>query len=208
MEILKHHLKKHGEAIWNSANGRDSAVVEAVQEDNKGYGNSTTIAFNVVDEETAKQVLLSLCETVASRLRSDGMKAEVVSVTIKDCELQSVSHQTVLKAPTNITSELYFHSCRLFDELWDGAPIRLLGVRTSRVSREESGRQLSLFDHTDYDKLEKMDQAVDEIRKQPIENMAGGHPEGKLPAPEVSAAEGLSQNWKQKETEGTDKQDE
>ncbi|MCB5521142.1 hypothetical protein LIP81_21980, partial [Erysipelatoclostridium ramosum] len=56
-------------------------------------------------------------------------------------------------------------ACRLFDELWDGAPIRLLGVRTSRVSREESGRQLSLFDHTDYDKLEKMDQAVDEIRK-------------------------------------------
>ena len=42
----------------------------------------------MVDEDTAKQVLLSLCETVASRLRSDGMKAEVVSVTIKDYELQ------------------------------------------------------------------------------------------------------------------------
>lgn len=219
VEILRHHLKKHGEAIWNSANGRDSAVVESVQEDNKGYGNSTTIAFNVVDEETAKQVLLSLCETVASRLRSDGMKAEVVSVTIKDHELQSVSHQMVLKAPTNITSELYHQACRLFDELWDGAPIRLLGVRTSRVSREESGRQLSLFDHTDYDKLEKMDQAVDEIRKkfgtgaimrasflkQPIENMAGGHPEGRLPAPEVSAAEGLSQNWKQNQNVEKDK---
>ena len=74
-------------------------------------------------------MLLSLCETVASRLRSDGMKAEVVSVTIKDYELQSVSHQTVLRAPTNITSELYLQACRLFDELWDGAPIRLLGVR-------------------------------------------------------------------------------
>ena len=37
--------------------------------------------------------------------------------------------------------------------------------------------------------------------KQPIENMAGGHPEGKLPAPEISAAEGITQNWEKKEKE-------
>lgn len=165
VEILKHHLKKQGESIWNFANGRDSSMVEPVSEGNKGYGNSTTIAFDVTDEATAKMVLLSLCETVASRLRGDDKKAEVVSVSIKDFELKTVSHQCVMPAPTNITAEIYGAVCRLFDELWDGAPIRLLGVQTSKVSKEEYGRQMSLFDNTDYEKLEKIDKAVDTIRK-------------------------------------------
>ena len=194
VEILKHHLKKHGEVIWKFANGLDSSLVEPVPEGNKAYGNSTTIAFDVTDEDTAKMVLLSLCETVASRLRKDGQRAEVLSVSIKNFQLKTVSHQKVMAAPTNITGEIYREVCRLFDELWDGTPIRLLGVCTSRVSREEKGRQMSLFDHTDYEKMEKLDHAVDEIRKKfgsdavmrasfldnkKVENMAGGHPDNK-----------------------------
>lgn len=165
VEILKHHLKKHGEIIWEFANGKGLSVVESVAENNKNYGNSTTISFDVTDEGTAKMVLLSLCETVAYRLRKDDMKAEVLSVSIKDFELKTVSHQCVMPAPTNITSELHMIACQLFDELWDGTPIRLLGVSTSKVSKEAGGRQMNLFDDTDYDKLEKMDQAVDKIRK-------------------------------------------
>lgn len=165
VEILKYHMKKQGESIWNFANGRDSSLVESVSEGNKGYGNSTTIAFDVTDESTAKMILLSLCETVASRLRKDEKKAEVVAVSIKNFELKTVSHQRVMACATNITAEIYDTVCRLFDELWDGAPIRLLGVQASRVSQEDSGRQMNLFDHTDYEKMEKMDQAVDAIRK-------------------------------------------
>lgn len=194
VEILKHHLKKQGESIWNFANGRDASLVEGTVQENKGYGNSTTIAFDVTDEVTAKMVLLSLCETVASRLRKDDTKAEVVSVSIRDYELKTVSHQRVMAAPTNLTDELYQTVCVLFDELWDGSPIRHLGVHTSRVSREERGRQMSLFDNTDYEKMEKMDQAVDAIRKKfgndaimrasfldnkKVENMTGGHPDGR-----------------------------
>ena len=194
VEILKNHLKKQGESIWNFANGRDASLVESDAHGNKGYSNSTTIAFDVTEESTAKMVLLSLCETVASRLRKDEARAEVVSVSIRDFEMKTVSHQKVMQAPTNLTGEIYEAVCQLFDELWDGTPIRLLGVYTSKVSREERGRQLSLFDTTDYEKMEKMDQAVDKIRKKfgsnsimrasfldnsRVENMAGGHPDGR-----------------------------
>ena len=77
-------FKKQGESIWNFANGRDTSLVESESQGNKGYGNSTTIAFDVTDEGTAKMVLLSLCETVAARLRKDDVKAEVVSVSVRD----------------------------------------------------------------------------------------------------------------------------
>ena len=187
-DVLRHHLKKYGEVIWNFANGRDMSVVEAVPEDNKGYGNSTTIAFDVTDGGTARMILLSLAETVSARLRRDSIRAELVSVAIKDFELNTVSHQMMLPSSTNITAEIHQAACRLFDELWDGTPIRHLGIHTGKLSKDDAARQISLFDHTDYEKLEKMDQAVEEIRKkfgtdavmrasflrQPVEHMAGG----------------------------------
>ncbi len=162
--ILISNLKKQGEAIWRFANGMDMSVVETEPEANKGYGNSTTIAFDVADEGTAKMVLLSLAEKVAGRIREDGVVAESVSVTIKDFMLQKSSHQMMLPSKTNITSEIHDAACRLFDDMWDGTPIRLLGIQVGKVSKEAATRQISLFDDTDYEKLEAVDKAVDKIR--------------------------------------------
>lgn len=53
----------------------------------------------------------------------------------------------------------------MFDQLWDGTPIRHMGVHTGRVVRGGAGRQLSLFDKVDYEKLEKLDSCVDSIRE-------------------------------------------
>lgn len=163
VEVLRANLKKHGEIIWNFANGRDASLVEEEPQENKGYGNSTTIAFDVTDRETACQVLLSLTETVAARLRKHGKKAELVSVSIRDTHMHTVSHQMILPSATDITSELYLAVRKLFDELWNGEPIRHLGVYTGRLGDGE-GRQLSLFDRTDYGKLERLDAALDRIR--------------------------------------------
>lgn len=163
--VLRCHLKKHGEILWHFANGRDPSPVMAEPEENKGYGNSTTIAFDVTDRDTASLVLLSLAECVARRLRKDEMRAEVVAVGIRFSDLSYASHQCVLPSPTNITHELYQAVVRLLDEFWDGTPIRHLGIHTSRVRKQEQCRQMQLFDHTDYDKLERLDQAVDAIRQ-------------------------------------------
>lgn len=164
IEILRSNLKKQGEAIWRFANGKDMSMVETEPEENKGYGNSTTIPFDVSDESTAKMVLLSLAEKVAGRIRADGVVAESVSVTIKDFNLQKCSHQMMLNSQTNLTSEIHEAACQLFDELWDGTPIRLLGIQVGKVSRESASRQINLFDNTDYEKLEAVDKAVDSIR--------------------------------------------
>lgn len=165
IDMLRSVLKKHGEVIWNFANGRDVAIVEKEPVDNKGYGNSTTISFDVTDEQTAKMVLLSLAETVGRRLRRDGVRIEVVAISIRFYDLSYVSHQSVLKTATNITKEIHETACKLFDELWDGTPIRHLGVHTGRVVKEDTGRQLALFDDTDYEKLERLDRAIDSIRE-------------------------------------------
>ena len=165
INILRSLLKKHGEVIWNFANGRDVSIVEPQPPDLKGYGNSTTIPFDVTDAPTAKLVLLSLAETIGKRLRKDHARIDTVSVSIRFYDLQSVSHQRVLAAPTNITKEIHAAAVKLFDELWNGVPIRHLGIHTARVSKEGAIRQLSFFDQTDYEKLEKLDRAIDQIRE-------------------------------------------
>lgn len=92
------------------------------------------------------------------------MRVSVVSVGIRDYNLRYYGHQITLKTPTNITLEIYEAACRAFDESWDGIPIRHLGVHTSHVSYDSS-RQATLFDTTDYEKLERLDKAVDSLRK-------------------------------------------
>lgn len=188
VEILKRHMKKQGELIWNFANGRDFSLVEAVPPPNKGYGNSTTIPVDVTSASQASLVLLALAETVGARLRKDGKKAEVLSVSIKDYLFQTASHQCRLPAPTNITEELHRHACSLFLKLWDGLPIRHLGIHTGRIQDENAMRQMELFDTRDYGKLERLDRAVDTIRRRygmdavkravflesPIDHMSGG----------------------------------
>ncbi len=69
-----------------------------------------------------------------------------------------------MPAATNITSELYHYACTLFDETWDGCPIRLLGVSSSKLTKERS-RQLNILDNDFYLRQGKMEHTVDEIRK-------------------------------------------
>lgn len=163
LSIIKSHFGKHGEVIWSFANGIDFSAVEPVPPPNKGYGNSTTIAFDVTDAQIAKLVLLSLAETVSARLRVDNVKIKVVSVGIRDYNLGYYSHQKKLKTATNITREIYESACQVFDESWNKIPIRHLGIHTSQVVTEDT-RQLNFFDTFNYEKLEKLDKTIDEIR--------------------------------------------
>lgn len=164
-EILKMHLKKHGEIIWSFANGYDFSVVQSSPPVQKGYGNSTTIAFDVTDASTARLVLLALSETVAARLRDNKVQAEIISVGIKSCDFSYASRQMVLPNATDITKEIHQYACRLFDQLWDGrTAIRHLGIHTNRLNSTGTSRQLSLFDTTDYSKLRKADRTIDRIR--------------------------------------------
>ncbi len=164
--FLKGILKKHGEVLWAFANGLDVSLVEAEKPDNKGYGNSMTVPFDVCDSSTAHMVLLSLCETVGMRLRKDDVKVSVIAVAIKNFALQTTRHQKTLFTATNQTNEIFQFTARIFDEMWDGyTPIRQLGVHTSRVISADLDRQLNLFTMDSYEKQEKLDHAIDSIRK-------------------------------------------
>ena len=127
-------------------------------------------------------------------MRADQVKIEVVTVGIRYSDRSEgssfpfQSHQRKLDTSTNVTLEIYKAACELFLELWNGCPVRHLGIHTSRVLKDNFTRQLNLFDELDYEKLAKMDETLDQLRKrfgidsvkraifinQPIDHMSGG----------------------------------
>ena len=144
--ILELHLKSHGRKLWEFANGIDHSMVETEKAEAKGIGNSTTLPKDVVTEEEAKAVLKELAASVGGRLRKAGQKAGMLSVEIKYHTFDSVSHQKQIERPTNQDADIYEISVVLFRELWNREPIRLLGIRSSKLSEEGEPEQLSLFD--------------------------------------------------------------
>jgi DNA polymerase-4 len=69
-----------------------------------------------------------------------------------------------LLSPTHNADNIHKAASTLFDELWDGEPIRNLGIQTGKVISDSSGRQMNLFGSETEEKKEKLDQAIDRIR--------------------------------------------
>ena len=145
-KIVELHLKSHGRMLWNYANGIDDSPVVTWKTEAKGIGNSTTLPEDVTEREEAAKILLKLAESVGGRLRKAGQKAGMVSVEIKYATFETSSHQKQLFTETASDTVIYQAAMELFDELWDGRPIRLLGIRTSKLVREDEPWQMSIFD--------------------------------------------------------------
>ena len=48
--------------------------------------------------------------------------------------------------PTSDQNVLYESACELFEEVWTGEPVRLLGIRTAKLVDEKEPMRLSIFD--------------------------------------------------------------
>lgn len=181
-DLLELHLKSHGRTLWEFANGKGGNKVVRDHIENKGIGNSTTLPKDLTSEEDAKPILMKLAEKVAERLRGEGQRAQMVSVEIKYNTFQSVSHQKQLLKATSNGQVIYENAVELFRELWNGEPIRLLGIRTSKLVDEKAPEQMSIFDYQQElvsenrstytksvsarnEKHAKLDKTMDEIRK-------------------------------------------
>ncbi len=164
LNLLKSHLgEKYATMIHQYANGIDEDPVAEKDPINKGYGNSITLSRDISDYETGCQVLLSLCETVGARLRSDHVLCSSVCVELRDWSFKNQSHQMTLDEPTNSTSRLFECACKLLKESWDLTPLRLMGLRAGKIS-DDCFCQMSLFEDASAKKKKEFEKAVDSIR--------------------------------------------
>ena len=166
-ELIVLHLKSHGKMLWEFANGRGRDVVQAEPEEAKGIGNSTTLRADAETEEEVYSVFEGLAQSVGRRLKKAGKKAGMVSVEIKYYDFRTVSHQMQIEKPSNDPKVLRETAYNLFLEVWSGEPVRLLGIRTSKLADESEPEQLSIFDlemqKEPDEKHKRLKKAMDEL---------------------------------------------
>lgn len=162
-QFLRAHFKSFGSLLWQYANGIDNSPVNPCSPPAKGIGNSTTTPFNVDNEREALLFLLSLVETASSRLRAARLLAQVVSISIRETDLTFFSHQRRLLTPTDNTESLFKIASALFRELWDGAPLRHLGVSFSSLCNDRF-YQTSIFEDEQTYQKKSLDSSIDAIR--------------------------------------------
>ena len=157
--------EKTGHQLYLSANGIDDSPVKAQREEAKGISVETTFDEDIVSYEQIFPILLSQCDIVAARMRREGKKCSCVAVSFRTLEFKNKSHQRKLDNPTDVTNEIYQNVRQLFQESWEGQPLRLIGVALTGLT-EDSFIQMSLFeDPKKREQQKKLDEAMDNIRK-------------------------------------------
>ena len=163
-KMLTKKFGKHGSLMWEYANGIDDSEVKYLPEKPKCIGNSVTLPQNVSEVEKLEEIVLTISEQVAYRLRKEKLLAGTVNVCLRTKDFEDTSHQKKLPEVTNTTKEIYEKAKELLNEMYKkGTPIRLVGVRVDNLV-EEKEKQISLFSNKEIEKQEKLDKVLDELK--------------------------------------------
>ena len=165
-------LGKMGLQLWQYANGMDKSPVKPrhAAEPVKSVGNGTTFPQNLVRWEQLRAGLLPLCDSVATRLRQQGLYAGGVSLSIKDASFNTVSRQIRLDAPTHLMRDIHRTAMQLAGQLWKPpTPVRAMTVTALYVTEDgDAFRQLDLLGGAAQERSqrqEKLEDTMDAIRR-------------------------------------------
>lgn len=165
-------LGKLGRQLWEYANGLDKSPVrpQHVKEPVKSVGSSCTFPENLTTREQIRRGAAMLCDSVAGRLREQGLYCGAVQIGLKDAAFHSVSRQKQLPASTHLMRELLDAAMELIDRTWKPpTPIRLINVTAlAPTDRRETYEQLDLLApqrSEENAKLERLESAIDSLRK-------------------------------------------
>ena len=170
-EMLEQLMGKAGIQLYRYANGLDDAPVrpQHEQEPVKSVGNSTTFPENLTRWEQVRGGLQMLSDSVAARLRQQGLYCGGVSVGVRDAQFRTVSRQMRLSGPTHLMRDIYNAALELTGQIWKApTPIRLLSVTALYITDSaDSYQQLDLLagDAPRRDqRQEHLESAMDAIR--------------------------------------------
>lgn len=142
----------------------------------KSVGNGITTKRDMISDDDVRTVICYLADTVGTRLRSYGLAANGVSVSIRKNDLSSLIRQKVLLYPTNSADEIAKECFELFKANYDISaelPIRTLTISTFHLVSESDFFQTSFLYDDKLSEEKELGKAVDTIRKKFGDNAIG-----------------------------------
>lgn len=164
---LRQLLGINGERLKNRANGIDKSKVDPdAASEFQSIGNSRTLKEDTDDETVIYQWFLKLVSLVEARLVRREVMGRTIQLTLRYADRKTVNRSRRLTQYTNTKEEILLVVTDLFDEHWNGEPLRLLGVTVQDILYiSEIHEQLSLFTYEESIKQKKLETTVAELSK-------------------------------------------
>ena len=167
--LLKLSLGKWGLILSDFARGLDTAPVRKIDERSaiKSIGNGVTTPRDITNADDAKLVFICLAESVAARLRKNGLKCTGVEITLRDSSLYTVNRQMKLPCPTCYSADIINAAMQLLYKYYDfytNKHLRSLGVRGINLVTADAGIQLDLFRDDKLEQKAKLAKVIDQLR--------------------------------------------
>lgn len=134
----------------------------------KSIGNSTTTARDLVCDDDVKLTFYQLAESVAARLREQGLAGRTLQIWIRDNTLASIDRQVKLPQPSQLAGELGQAALALFQRQYRwgvNKPVRALGLSVSDLTPIDADTQTSLLpEDRRHTRLASLEHTMDTLR--------------------------------------------
>ncbi len=148
----------HGRSVYHSFRGEDDRPVTPPGNP-KSLSREETFLPPLTTRKEMTDVIRALSTDVARRLRAHHLLARTCTVTLRTSGFVTTTHQCTLPEPTDDTMLLTRTATALFDEEWNHAALRLIGVGTSELTSAVQG---TLFPNDTKDRT--LDSVVDALQ--------------------------------------------
>jgi len=156
-----------GQELWNHANGIDTSRINDYKKTPKSKSFShSQVLFKDYNEYNIKLIITEMVDVLTSRLRLNKKQTTIIGLGISySKEFQNGFYHTIkLANPTDLTKEITPICFQIFDRYYEDLPIRKVSISCGGL-KDKEGIQLNIFDKVEeLNKLEKVNQAIDEIK--------------------------------------------
>jgi len=168
LEKLQKFYGIMGEELYHHAHGIDMSIISeklVYKPVSKSVGHGQTL-FRDYFADDVTQIILEMTDDVTRRLRNSNRKAYTINLGMNYSKETGggFNRQLTLTFPTNNEAEIYNSCMDLFDEFYDGSPIRKVTIRATNLVKEYYV-QLNLFrDMNKVVKDHKLHSSLDNIK--------------------------------------------
>lgn len=144
---LRQIIGKNALLLYRKANGIDTSKVNYQKGELKSVGHSTTLQFDTADVVVLNDTLKELTMKVSKRAKDKNLISNSIGITLKYSRFETVSRQTLINDYTNEYEAIISTVKYLFDNNFDGRPVRLLGVSLNNtINQTKYLKQMNLFE--------------------------------------------------------------
>ncbi len=166
--LLCSFLGKNGLMLYEFANGLEATPVSHIDEarDIKSIGNSVTAPRDLVNFEDIKMTLSVLADSVARRLREQGLLCCNVGISVRDSSLSAFTRQTHLENPISSSYSILKAGMNMMREgLREPFLARSIGISVSQLCSADRTVQFDIFGSAKKEEKEMLlDKTMDSLK--------------------------------------------